>query len=64
MDIVRDAGGERVLACDLENVWGTPIYGHAKVCVIDDVWMVVGSDNVNRRSWTHDSELSCAVIDT
>ena len=42
---------------------GTPIYVHAKVCVIDDVWMIVGSDNVNRRSWTHDSELSCAVID-
>ena len=36
---------------------------HAKVCVIDDVWAAVGSDNVNRRSWTHDSELSCAVID-
>jgi phosphatidylserine/phosphatidylglycerophosphate/cardiolipin synthase-like enzyme len=37
---------------------------HAKVCVIDDVWACVGSDNLNRRSWTHDSELSCAVIDS
>ena len=36
---------------------------HAKVCVIDDVWMMVGSDNLNRRSWTNDSELSCAVLD-
>lgn len=36
---------------------------HAKICVIDDVWATVGSDNLNRRSWTHDSELSCAVID-
>jgi len=26
------------------------------------VWMTVGSDNLNLRSWTHDSELSCAVI--
>jgi phosphatidylserine/phosphatidylglycerophosphate/cardiolipin synthase-like enzyme len=33
------------------------------VCIIDDLWMAVGSDNLNRRSWTHDSELSCAVID-
>jgi phosphatidylserine/phosphatidylglycerophosphate/cardiolipin synthase-like enzyme len=33
------------------------------VCVVDDTWAIVGSDNFNRRSWTHDSELSCAVID-
>jgi phosphatidylserine/phosphatidylglycerophosphate/cardiolipin synthase-like enzyme len=33
------------------------------VCVIDDVLLVVGSDNLNRRSWTHDSEISCSVID-
>jgi phosphatidylserine/phosphatidylglycerophosphate/cardiolipin synthase-like enzyme len=25
--------------------------------------MIVGSDNLNLRSWTNDSELSCAVID-
>ncbi len=24
--------------------------------------MTVGSDNLNLRSWTHDSELSCAVV--
>ena len=36
---------------------------HAKVCVIDDVWCSVGSDNFNRRSWTHDSELSSACLD-
>ena len=48
---------------DVENHHGTPVYVHAKVCVIDDVWASVGSDNFNRRSWTHDSELSCAVLD-
>jgi phosphatidylserine/phosphatidylglycerophosphate/cardiolipin synthase-like enzyme len=35
---------------------------HAKVCVIDDVWASTGSDNFNRRSWTHDSELSAIVL--
>jgi hypothetical protein len=25
--------------------------------------MIVGSDNLNIRSWTNDSELSCAVVD-
>ncbi len=33
------------------------------MCIIDDVWATVGSDNFNRRSWTYDSELSAAVID-
>lgn len=47
-----------------ENVHGTPVYVHAKVCVVDDRWCTVGSDNFNRRSWTHDSELSAVVVDT
>jgi phosphatidylserine/phosphatidylglycerophosphate/cardiolipin synthase-like enzyme len=47
-------------------VWifrGTPVYVHAKVVVVDDTWAMIGSDNLNRRSWTHDSELSVAVLD-
>jgi phosphatidylserine/phosphatidylglycerophosphate/cardiolipin synthase-like enzyme len=27
------------------------------------VWASTGSDNFNRRSWTHDSELSAVVLD-
>ncbi|NUR88671.1 MAG: phospholipase, partial [Nonomuraea sp.] len=60
---LRRAGGDRVALYDLENHAGTPVYVHAKVCVVDDVWASVGSDNVNLRSWTFDSELSCAVVD-
>jgi phosphatidylserine/phosphatidylglycerophosphate/cardiolipin synthase-like enzyme len=63
MQIVRDAGGDRVQILDVENHDGTPVYVHAKVCVIDDVWCTVGSDNLNRRSWTHDSELTAAILD-
>jgi phosphatidylserine/phosphatidylglycerophosphate/cardiolipin synthase-like enzyme len=63
MKALLDAGGDRVGIFDVENGEGTPIYVHAKVCVIDDVWAAVGSDNFNRRSWSHDSEVSCAVLD-
>ncbi|MFJ8663441.1 hypothetical protein [Streptomyces sp. NPDC093795] len=47
----------------LENAAGTPVYVHAKVCVIDDVWASVGSDNINLRSWTHASEFNRVVLD-
>ena len=60
---LRAAGGDRVDVYDVENPAGRPVYVHAKVCVVDDVWACVRSDNVSRRSWTHDSELSAAVLD-
>jgi phosphatidylserine/phosphatidylglycerophosphate/cardiolipin synthase-like enzyme len=60
LSIVRAAGGDRVAVYDLENEAGWPIYVHAKVCLIDDVWLAVGSDNLNLRSWTHDSEVCCS----
>ena len=40
-----------------------PDYVHAKICVVDDVWATVGSNNFNTRSWTHDSELAAAILD-
>ena len=63
MEHLFSAGGDRVAIYGIENKSGTPVYVHAKVCVVDDVWAAVGSDNANRRSWTHDSELSCAILD-
>ncbi|MCW2599676.1 MAG: phospholipase [Frankiales bacterium] len=60
---MREAGGDRVAFYGVENSSGTPVYVHAKVCVVDDTWATIGSDNFNRRSWTHDSELSAAVLD-
>ncbi|MBN9619789.1 MAG: phospholipase, partial [Actinobacteria bacterium] len=64
LEVLLQAGGERVTVYNLENAAGTPIYVHAKVCIIDDTWVNIGSDNFNQRSWTHDSELACAIIDT
>lgn len=61
--MVREAGGDRVQVLDVENLQGLPVYVHSKLCVVDDVWAAVGSDNFNTRSWTHDSELTAAVLD-
>jgi phosphatidylserine/phosphatidylglycerophosphate/cardiolipin synthase-like enzyme len=63
VELVRRVGGNRVGLYDIENDRSHPIYVHAKVCIVDDVWMTIGSDNLNLRSWTHDSELTCAMLD-
>ncbi|MGH3470462.1 MAG: phospholipase D family protein [Nocardioidaceae bacterium] len=63
IDLLNRAAPGRFGIYGLENHAGTPVYVHAKVCVIDDTWTSVGSDNINRRSWSHDSELACAVTD-
>lgn len=63
LNLLYAAGPNRVAVYSPENAAGTPIYVHAKVCVVDDTWAMIGSDNFNRRSWTHDSELSCAIVD-
>ena len=64
LGMVREAGGDRVQILDVENHQGLPVYVHSKICIIDDVWAAVGSDNFNTRSWTHDSELTAAVLDS
>jgi phosphatidylserine/phosphatidylglycerophosphate/cardiolipin synthase-like enzyme len=63
VQVLLDAAGDRVAIYDIENIAGVPVYVHAKVSVIDDIWASVGSDNFNRRSWSHDSEIACAVLD-
>jgi phosphatidylserine/phosphatidylglycerophosphate/cardiolipin synthase-like enzyme len=62
-DRLFKAAGDRVAIYDRENDDGVPVYVHAKACVVDDVWCTIGSDNVNRRSWTHDSELTIGILD-
>ncbi len=62
LDMMR-AAPDRVAVYGIENHAGTPIYVHAKTCIVDDTWATIGSDNFNRRSWTHDSELSAVVVD-
>ena len=61
--VLLAAAGDRVGIYDIENLVGVPVYVHAKISVIDDVWASIGSDNFNRRSWSHDSEIACSVLD-
>ena len=61
LEALRRVDSDRLAVYDLENDDGVPIYVHAKVCIVDDQWMTCGSDNFNRRSWTNDSELTCAI---
>ncbi len=63
MRTIMRAGGDRVAVFGLCNDVGLPIYVHSKTCVIDHRWASVGSDNLNRRSWTGDSEIACTVVD-
>ena len=67
VQVLLDAAGDRVAIYDIENLAGVPVYvrhaSHAKISLIDDVWASIGSDNFNRRSWSHDSEIACAVLD-
>ena len=40
-----------------------PIYVHAKVAIIDDVWSTMGSGNLNNRGMRDDTEMNVAVLD-
>jgi len=40
-----------------------PIYVHAKVAIVDDVWSTVGSGNLNNRGMRDDTEMNVATLD-
>lgn len=40
-----------------------PVYVHAKVAIIDDLWTTVGSANLNNRGLRDDAEINVATLD-
>jgi phosphatidylserine/phosphatidylglycerophosphate/cardiolipin synthase-like enzyme len=63
-----DAGRGRVLACtiyarDPAAGRSEPVYVHAKVGIVDDRWMTLGSANLNAHSLFNDSEVNIVTQD-
>jgi phosphatidylserine/phosphatidylglycerophosphate/cardiolipin synthase-like enzyme len=40
-----------------------PIYVHAKVAIVDDLWSTVGSANLNNKGMRDDTEMNVATLD-
>jgi phosphatidylserine/phosphatidylglycerophosphate/cardiolipin synthase-like enzyme len=56
-----DGGAARFLACSLYARDGSarePIYVHAKIGIVDDRWLTIGSANLNEHSLFNDTELN------
>jgi phosphatidylserine/phosphatidylglycerophosphate/cardiolipin synthase-like enzyme len=61
-----DAGAGRLLACTLYAVGEGAVdrvYVHAKVCVVDDRWLTIGSANLNDHSLFNDTEMNVVTHD-
>ncbi len=54
----------RVAIFHIQNDLHEPVYVHCKTIIADDLWMSIGSSNLNRRSMSYDSEIAAAVVDT
>jgi phosphatidylserine/phosphatidylglycerophosphate/cardiolipin synthase-like enzyme len=65
--VQADDGNNRLLAATIRSMSpardrADPLYVHAKVAVIDDRWLIIGSANVNAHSLFNDTEM-CVVTD-
>lgn len=68
LGVLREADDRagRLVACSLNAVGegaSRPVYVHAKVAIVDDCWLTLGSANLNERSLFNDSELNIVTTD-
>jgi len=64
--IHADNGNGRFLACSVyarTAFLRDPVYVHAKLAIVDDLWITVGSANLNEHSLFNDSEVNVVVQD-
>ena len=61
-----DDGAGRLLATTISARSGGlsgPLYVHAKIGIVDDVWLTIGSANLNEHSFFNDTEMNVVVCD-
>ena len=61
-----DHGGDHLLATTIRALavgHEDPIYVHAKVGIVDDTWLTIGSANLNAHSLLNDTELNVVTVD-
>ena len=64
VDAAKQGGSdERFLACTLFQPGGNSVYVHAKIGIVDDTWMTVGSANLNEHSLFNDTEVNVVLRD-
>ena len=64
--IEADDGAGRLLACTIYARHGKlsdPVYVHAKVGIVDDAWLTIGSANLNEHSLFNDTEMNVVCHD-
>jgi phosphatidylserine/phosphatidylglycerophosphate/cardiolipin synthase-like enzyme len=63
--VEADAGAGRFLATTLwqPGPRGQPVYVHAKIGIVDDRWLTIGSANLNEHSLFNDTELNVVAHD-
>jgi phosphatidylserine/phosphatidylglycerophosphate/cardiolipin synthase-like enzyme len=64
--LAADDGGGRLLAVTLHSRSGEragPLYVHAKIGIVDDRWLAIGSANLNEHSLLNDSEVCLITCD-
>jgi phosphatidylserine/phosphatidylglycerophosphate/cardiolipin synthase-like enzyme len=61
-----DGGAGRLLACTVSALGAQgpkPVYVHAKIGIVDDRWLTVGSANLNEHSLFNDTEVNVVTCD-
>ena len=61
-----DDGAARFLATTISARSGGltgPLYVHAKIGIVDDAWLTVGSANLNEHSFFNDTEMNVVTCD-